>query len=211
MARPERFERPTLRCVDKAAVIAPTVLDPPSAGIRDFGPSRVPIRPSVARRCTPRESDPKQRRTLPENTIASHPLPNSAFREADREQEEDKLLIEMVQLPRLERGTPRSTIWCSNQLSYSCPCERGGNLVPPRKDFKPKGERRRRMCAASFSAAARGPRSSPCGPSPRSRSGCGPRRPQCPGTPPRRSRNGGGHGRHSARPLRKATGPNLRP
>ena len=28
-------------------------------------------------------------------------------------------LILMVPLPRLERGTPRSTIWCSNQLSYS--------------------------------------------------------------------------------------------
>jgi hypothetical protein len=24
----------------------------------------------------------------------------------------------MVPPPRLERGTPRSTIWCSNQLSY---------------------------------------------------------------------------------------------
>jgi hypothetical protein len=46
----------------------------------------------------------------------------------------------MVQLPRLERGTPRSTIWCSNQLSYSCPCERGRKLVPPRQEFKPKGE-----------------------------------------------------------------------
>ena len=30
-----------------------------------------------------------------------------------------KSLILMVPLPRLERGTPRSTIWCSNQLSYS--------------------------------------------------------------------------------------------
>ncbi len=30
-----------------------------------------------------------------------------------------KPLILMVPLPRLERGTPRSTIWCSNQLSYS--------------------------------------------------------------------------------------------
>jgi hypothetical protein len=28
-------------------------------------------------------------------------------------------LILLVPLPRLERGTPRSTIWCSNQLSYS--------------------------------------------------------------------------------------------
>lgn len=28
-------------------------------------------------------------------------------------------LILVVPLPRLERGTPRSTIWCSNQLSYS--------------------------------------------------------------------------------------------
>ena len=26
----------------------------------------------------------------------------------------------VVQPPRLERGTPRSTIWCSNQLSYGC-------------------------------------------------------------------------------------------
>src|SRR4051794_36808323 len=34
----------------------------------------------------------------------------------------------MVQLPRLERGTPRSTIWCSNQLSYSC------TLVPEAAD-----------------------------------------------------------------------------
>ena len=34
------------------------------------------------------------------------------------------LLILLVPLPRLERGTPRSTIWCSNQLSYSG--ERGG-------------------------------------------------------------------------------------
>ncbi len=24
----------------------------------------------------------------------------------------------LVPTPRLERGTPRSTIWCSNQLSY---------------------------------------------------------------------------------------------
>ena len=30
-----------------------------------------------------------------------------------------KRLILLVPLPRLERGTPRSTIWCSNQLSYS--------------------------------------------------------------------------------------------
>jgi hypothetical protein len=30
-----------------------------------------------------------------------------------------KSLILLVPLPRLERGTPRSTIWCSNQLSYS--------------------------------------------------------------------------------------------
>ncbi len=30
-------------------------------------------------------------------------------------------LIFMVPPPRLERGTPRSTIWCSNQLSYGGP------------------------------------------------------------------------------------------
>jgi hypothetical protein len=28
--------------------------------------------------------------------------------------------LSLVQPPRLERGTPRSTIWCSNQLSYGC-------------------------------------------------------------------------------------------
>jgi hypothetical protein len=28
-------------------------------------------------------------------------------------------LIFLVPLARLERATPRSTIWCSNQLSYS--------------------------------------------------------------------------------------------
>jgi hypothetical protein len=34
----------------------------------------------------------------------------------------------MVPPPRLERGTPRSTIWCSNQLSYGGPKRR---LIAP--------------------------------------------------------------------------------
>ncbi len=38
-------------------------------------------------------------------------------------------LILMVPLPRLERGTPRSTIWCSNQLSYSGMMEAAVNSV----------------------------------------------------------------------------------
>ena len=33
----------------------------------------------------------------------------------------------MVPTPRLERGTPRSTIWCSNQLSY---VGTGGDVAP---------------------------------------------------------------------------------
>ena len=40
-----------------------------------------------------------------------------------------KSLILMVPLPRLERGTPRSTIWCSNQLSYSGVCKAAINSV----------------------------------------------------------------------------------
>ena len=49
---------------------------------------------------------------------------------------------EMVPPPRLERGTPRSTIWCSNQLSYGGPkgvkgpCESGRNLVASPGDCK---------------------------------------------------------------------------
>lgn len=47
-------------------------------------------------------------------------------------------LKRVVQLPRLERGTPRSTIWCSNQLSYSCMLlESGRNLIRGAYHFKP--------------------------------------------------------------------------
>ena len=35
----------------------------------------------------------------------------------------------MVPLPRLEPGTPKSTIWCSNQLSYSGVCKAAVNSV----------------------------------------------------------------------------------
>jgi hypothetical protein len=38
----------------------------------------------------------------------------------------------MVPPPRLERGTPRSTIWCSNQLSYGGPARRETRSNRPR-------------------------------------------------------------------------------
>src|SRR5947209_7179906 len=43
--------------------------------------------------------------------------------------------MRMVPPPRLERGTPRSTIWCSNQLSYGG-IESGANLKPAPCDCK---------------------------------------------------------------------------
>ncbi len=48
----------------------------------------------------------------------------------------------MVQPPRLERGTPRSTIWCSNQLSYGCTLVAG--LIGREGDFKTLVGRSRR-------------------------------------------------------------------
>ena len=45
-----------------------------------------------------------------------------------------KYLIFLVPPPRLERGTPRSTIWCSNQLSYGGAS--GANLKASAGDCK---------------------------------------------------------------------------
>ena len=46
-------------------------------------------------------------------------LPGDYFCNTQKKGRPAKSLILLVPLPRLERGTPRSTIWCSNQLSYS--------------------------------------------------------------------------------------------
>ncbi len=70
-------------------------------------PRRPPPCAGSACRPKPRRSHPPARCSLTARTFA--PVTDYIF----------KLLILLVPLPRLERGTPRSTIWCSNQLSYS--------------------------------------------------------------------------------------------
>src|SRR5690606_22736804 len=50
------------------------------------------------------------------------------------------MLIFMVPTPRLERGTPRSTIWCSNQLSYVGTLL--GNYPSPVRNASPPCSRR---------------------------------------------------------------------
>ncbi len=82
----------------------------------------------------------------------------------------------MVPPPRLERGTPRSTIWCSNQLSYG---GTGGRCIVARGSFQGI---RARGCGAGGHRADSAP--GPC-------AGCGGRDV----APCRRGRPDGRHGR----------------
>jgi hypothetical protein len=58
-----------------------------------------------------------------ENYRAMFPMrfPIAFYRTQQRSCSRSSHRLGMVPPPRLERGTPRSTIWCSNQLSYGGP------------------------------------------------------------------------------------------